>query len=101
MRKTIRSLLLVGALVGAALLAKDASAQRRPPADAWWEGLPQAREQAPARGVQTVKLPPEGHVRVPGGHFKMGSEPTDLTRAMALCHREMMGKRCDDQEITG
>ena len=83
-------------LVLATLASGDVRAHRPPGAPSWWAGLDAPTETAPARGVQYVRLPPSGRVRIPGGRYVMGSTPTEMMRAVALCKREVFRSRCDD-----
>lgn len=89
----------VGVLVlGASLLAGvavEAHAGGPPRADRWWGGLDVPAASVDARGVQVVKLPPRGRVRVPGGHFIMGSTPAEMLRAIELCRREVLRSSCE------
>ena len=78
----------------------DASAGRSPRRSPWTRALEPSVEHAPARGVQAVAPPPTGRVRVMGGRFRMGSSPTDMVRALVLCHREIGESRCGDQDMS-
>ena len=77
-------------------LAGDVRAHKPPRAESWWTGLDAAGDSAPARGVQAVRMPPQGRVRIPAGRFVMGSTPTEMMRAVSLCRREIFRARCDD-----
>ena len=61
-----------------------------------WSGLDAPLESAPARGVQSLRVPIEGRARIAGGTFTMGSSPTDMVRAVMLCRREVLRSKCDD-----
>jgi formylglycine-generating enzyme len=79
-------------------LSPRASAHRPQAAQAWWGVLDDARESVPGRGVQMVRMAPQGRVRVAGGTFVMGSTPAAMTRAVELCEREVRAAQCRDNE---
>jgi formylglycine-generating enzyme required for sulfatase activity len=95
-----RSVGIVMACAVACAVVPRASAASRPiPAESFWRGLPKATERAPSRGVVVARTPREGRVRIPGGKFVMGSSPTDIARALAMCRREILRARCDDLAV--
>ena len=74
-------------------------AHRPPPPDAWWAGLGTATLEAPAEGIQVLRVAPGGRVRVPGGTFLMGSTPTQMAQAIELCEREINAPACQDPRL--
>jgi sulfatase modifying factor 1 len=85
-------------VLGAGLLASaavEAHAGGPPRAERWWRGLDAPAPSVDARGVQIVKLPPRGRVRVPGGHFVMGSTPAEMVHAIEICRREVLRSSCE------
>ncbi|HXX65613.1 MAG TPA: SUMF1/EgtB/PvdO family nonheme iron enzyme [Polyangiaceae bacterium] len=82
-----------------AVSTHDAVAHRPMKADAWWAGLDAAAKVADARGVRALREPARGRVRIPGGTFTMGSTDAAVSRATALCEKEIFGIQCGDPEI--
>ena len=81
----------------ALVITGDAEAQRPLRAEAWARGLDAAKESTntPAN-VIALRTAPSGRVRIPSGHFQMGSTPIDMMRAMDLCRREILRAHCDE-----
>jgi sulfatase modifying factor 1 len=72
---------------------------RRPPRiESVWLGLGPARPSAPAAGVVALRPGVERRVRIVGGHFMMGSTPSEMVRAMKLCEREPFGLHCAEAQ---
>ncbi len=85
--------------VVAILFSVDADAHRPQRATAWSAGLDRAAASAPAEGVRTLRVPPQGRARVTGGTFMMGSTPAAMESAVALCAREARGAQCHDDDV--
>ena len=68
---------------------------RRPAStETLWLGLPGAEPRAPTSSIVVLRLPSDGHIRIAGGRFAMGSTPSEMVRAVKLCEREPFGVRC-------
>jgi formylglycine-generating enzyme required for sulfatase activity len=87
----MRTLLLFCCLL---LIATSAHGAKTSPA-----ALEAPQDHAEARGVVALRLPLEGRVRVVGATFRMGSTSLDMERARGLCHKEILGARCDDPRV--
>jgi len=57
-------------------------------------------ERALSGGLVTLRTPGSVMVRVVAGSFTMGSSPEELSRALGLCAREVLGYHCDEQSFT-
>jgi formylglycine-generating enzyme required for sulfatase activity len=88
--------LLPLAACAVSLSPHEADAHRPPAAARWWEGLSPATASAQADGVQLLKSPPAGRVRIAGGTFVMGSTPGQMARAIELCEREVLANKCHE-----
>ncbi|MDP8998783.1 MAG: formylglycine-generating enzyme family protein [Myxococcota bacterium] len=87
-------------LAALALLAPiDAHAHRPQRPEAWSAGLEALPSTGPANGVHVLRSVHRGRVRIPSGTFTMGSTPAAMTRAIALCQREVRGPRCHDDNL--
>lgn len=64
----------------------------------WWLGLDVARS-APAAGVVALRTPAKGRVRIAGTTFMMGSTPSDIDDATALCRREVESPLCKGSHL--
>lgn len=82
-----------------AMSTHEALAHRPMKADAWWAGLDPAAKVADAKGIRALREPVRGRVRIPGGTFTMGSTEAAMSRAIAMCEREIFGPQCRDPEI--
>jgi formylglycine-generating enzyme required for sulfatase activity len=86
------------ALLFAALLSgpfEGLEHTRRPQrVESLWLGLPSPVDRAPAMGIVALRLPRDRRVRIPGGHFVMGSTPQEMHEALELCAREPLGIAC-------
>src|SRR5579864_1257917 len=88
------------ALATLALLTPfDAHAHRPPRPDAWWAALDAAATSAPAEGVLVLRAVRRGRVRIPAATFTMGSTPSAMARALALCEREVRAPQCHNDNI--
>lgn len=93
--------LTASTLVASLTAAGTGRGEHRPvPARAWWEGLDAPAAESPARGVHALRVPAARRVRVPRGTFVMGSTPAEMSRAVALCDREVLGALCRDPSET-
>lgn len=93
--------LAVLGLAAFSLFTLDAGARPPERADSWWAGLNRAAGNAPARGIQALRLEARGRVRVSGGTFTMGSSPTAMAAAVQMCTKEILGVRCHEDEVLG
>ncbi|MCL2778224.1 MAG: formylglycine-generating enzyme family protein [Polyangiaceae bacterium] len=59
-------------------------------------GLGRVGNYAPASGIVALRPVAEGRVRLPGGHFMMGSTTRDMRAATEMCMREALGSECED-----
>ena len=72
-------------------------------------GLDAASERAPARGIQALRPPRTGRVRIAGGTFEMGSTAREMFSALRLCEsptsspfstrQAVYAPLCDDTEV--
>ena len=83
------------------LAAAGGSGGRPMPPESWWNGLDVTTTPQPASGVRAMQLPPPERVRIPGGRFRMGSTPGDLSTAILLCQLEPIAaeKLCRSPEL--
>jgi formylglycine-generating enzyme required for sulfatase activity len=82
-------------VLAAGLAATSDAAAQRPLTASWWSGLGAPKDAGRAEGVLVLKVPSPSRVHIPAGRFTMGSEPTDMQRALALCRREVDRQSCD------
>ena len=92
--KRIGVVVLGASLVAGVAARAHAGGPPRP--EQWWRALDTPAASVDARGVQIVKMAPRGRVRVPGGHFVMGSTPAEMLRAIELCRREVLRSSCEN-----
>ncbi len=91
-----RVLLVLAALAATA----DPPAQARPAHESpWTAGLGPATEHPRAQGVQVIRAPLTGRVRIAGASFVMGATAADIQRAVGLCHQEVLRARCDELRL--
>jgi sulfatase modifying factor 1 len=72
-------------------------------------GLDAPVEQVPARGVQAIRPPVGGRVRIAGGTFEMGSSAREMMDALHLCEsptrsplptkQAVYASQCDDADV--
>jgi formylglycine-generating enzyme len=90
---------LAAAAVPFVLGAGDASAHRPERPDAWWAGLGPAATSVRTNGIRTLRAPPGGRLRIPGGTFVMGSNLAGMRRAIELCEREVRAPLCHEEGV--
>ena len=93
------------ALVALASVAGDARAREK----SFAAGLDAPVERAPARGVQSLRVPLAGRVRIAGGTFEMGSSAREMFAALRLCEsptlspfptkQAIYATLCDEAEV--
>jgi formylglycine-generating enzyme required for sulfatase activity len=64
----------------------------------WWTGLGAPTLEAPAEGVQVLRIPAPLRIRIPGGTFTMGSTPQEMADAIHLCEGELLADQCHDAD---
>jgi formylglycine-generating enzyme required for sulfatase activity len=64
-------------------------------------GLDPPSEHVAARGVQALRSPLAGRVRIPGGTFEMGSTLSEMSDALKMCHSPTSSPVATKQEILG
>jgi formylglycine-generating enzyme required for sulfatase activity len=64
----------------------------------WWTGLGAPTVEAPAEGVQVLRIPAPLRIRIPGGTFTMGSTPQEMADAIRLCEGELLADQCHDAD---
>jgi sulfatase modifying factor 1 len=77
----------------------DARAHRPQRPEAWWAGLDAAATGAPSDGVRALRAVRRGRARIPAGTFTMGSTPSAMGRALALCEREVRAPQCHNDNV--
>ncbi len=70
------------------------------PIDRFWSGLGPPRATAEVAPIVALRPPAPDRVRIPGGHFMMGSTPVSMQKALTLCRKETLRSFCDDRRIT-
>jgi len=93
-------------LVAIASLTTDAGGRERRTLSA---GLDAPVERAPARGVQSLRPPIAGRVRIAAGTFEMGSSAREMIEALRLCEsptkspfatkQAVYALQCDEAEV--
>jgi sulfatase modifying factor 1 len=77
----------------------DARAHRPQRPESWWAGLDAGATSAPTEGVRVLRATRRGRVRIPAGTFIMGSTPSAMARAIALCEREVRAPQCHNDNV--
>src|SRR5271168_2001958 len=98
-------------LASSALLVAVAAADAagRESASTFSAGLDAPLDRAPARGVQSLRTPLAGRVRIASGTFEMGSSAREMFAALRLCEsptsspfatkQAIYAPLCDDTEV--
>jgi formylglycine-generating enzyme required for sulfatase activity len=92
-----RVVLAAAAVIVAAAAPTEAQAEGRRTRPLSTERFERLEDHAPARGVQILREPSPGRVRISAGSFLMGSSPAEMVRAIAMCRREVLRARCDSE----
>lgn len=96
----IRRALAAGTVTALLAVVRFADAHAPNSPAPWWLGLEVARS-APASGVVALRMPVKGKALIPGTTFTMGSTPSDIDDAVALCRREVESPLCKGTHLDG
>lgn len=85
---------LVATLLFGDVLSGYETRPRHLPVETFWRDLDAPTTRARAEGIIVLRTPIDGHVRIAGGRFVMGSTASEMQRALDLCAKEAYGVRC-------